>query len=81
VAEIDGAPAPILPADGLVRAAPFPGGRRRLVMRYQPPEVRTGLAVSALGLVLLAALAAWETRARRSARLSGGAAAQRPGQM
>jgi hypothetical protein len=84
-AEIDEAPAPILPADGLVRAVPSPGGRQRLVMRYEPPEVRTGLAVSALGLVPLAALAAWETRSRRSARLpgrapSGGAAAQRPGQ-
>jgi hypothetical protein len=64
-AEVDGAPAPILPADGLVRAVPFPAGRHRLVMRYQPPEVRAGLALSALGLALLAALALWEERARR----------------
>jgi hypothetical protein len=65
MAEVDGAPAPILPADGLVRAVPFPAGRHRLVMRYQPPEVGAGLAVSALGLALLVGLGAWEERARR----------------
>jgi hypothetical protein len=65
-AEIDGAPAPILPADALVRAVPFPAGRHRLVMRYDPPEVRQGLALSGLGLALLVALAAWELRAGRA---------------
>jgi hypothetical protein len=69
-AEIDGAAAPILAADGLVRAVPFPGGRHRLVMRYAPPEVQAGLALSAVGLALLAALAAWEERIRR-ARATG----------
>ncbi|MCM2333869.1 MAG: hypothetical protein NDI82_07960, partial [Anaeromyxobacteraceae bacterium] len=59
-----GVPAPILPADGLVRAVPFPAGRHRLVMRYEPPEVRIGVALSGLGLLLLAGLAAWERRPR-----------------
>jgi hypothetical protein len=64
-AEIDGAPVAILPADALVRAVRFPTGRHRLVMRYDPPEVRRGLAISGAGLVLLLALVAWEERARR----------------
>jgi len=66
VAELDGAPAPILPADGLVRAVPFPAGRHRLVMRYEPWEARAGLALTALGLALTAALAWREARAARS---------------
>ena len=66
VAEIDGAAAPVLAADALVRAVPFPAGRHRLAMRYRPPEVGAGLALSALGLLLLLALAAWEERTRRS---------------
>jgi hypothetical protein len=68
VAEVDGVAAPILAADALVRAVPFPAGRHRLVMRYRPPEVGAGVALSGLGLVLLAALAAWEERERRSRR-------------
>jgi hypothetical protein len=74
-AELDGAPVDILPADALVRAVRFPQGRHRLVMRYDPPEVRLGLALSAAGLVLLLALAAWEERAGRR----GGPAARPPG--
>lgn len=62
VAEVDGAPAAILAADGLVRAVPFPAGRHRVVMRYEPPEVRAGLWGSAAGLLLLAGLAAWGWR-------------------
>jgi len=63
-ATIDGAPVPILVADGLVRAVRFPAGRHTLVMRYRPPEVRRGIAVSALGLALLCGAALLE-RARR----------------
>jgi hypothetical protein len=66
VAEIDGAPATILPADAMVRAVPFPPGRHRLEMRYEPPEVRTGLLVSGLGLLILVALAAFESRRPRA---------------
>jgi hypothetical protein len=42
-----------------------PAGRHRLVMRYEPPEVREGLWLSGLGLVLLLALSGWELWARR----------------
>jgi hypothetical protein len=69
-AEIDGAPAPILPADGLVRAIPFPPGRHRLVMRYDPPEVRHGLLLSGLGLLATFALAALEEHRHRR-RMAG----------
>jgi hypothetical protein len=64
-AEVDGAPVPILPTDGLVRSVPFPPGRHRLVMRYDPAEVRAGMAVSVLGLILLGLLAWWELRRER----------------
>jgi hypothetical protein len=57
-ASIDGRPAPILAADFLVRGVPFPAGRHRLEMTYDPPEVRVGLALSGLGLILLLAAAA-----------------------
>lgn len=60
-ARIDGLEVPILPADVLVRAVPFPAGRHRLTMRYEPPEVLAGLAMSALGVLLLLALA-WTAR-------------------
>jgi uncharacterized membrane protein YfhO len=62
-ATVDGAAVPILPADVLVRAVPWPAGRHVLEMRYRPPEVRAGLLVSALGL---AALGAWTAILRRA---------------
>jgi hypothetical protein len=55
-ARVDGAPAPIIPADVLVRAVVFPAGRHRLVMTYTPPEVPVGKAVSAVGLAALATM-------------------------
>jgi hypothetical protein len=63
-AEIDGAPAELLPADVLVRAVPFPAGRHRLVLTYDPPEVAAGLAISGAGLLALLglAVAAWRRR-------------------
>jgi hypothetical protein len=51
-ATIDGLPAPIRPADVLVRAVRWPAGRHVLEMRYRPPEVRAGLWLSAIGLLL-----------------------------
>jgi hypothetical protein len=57
-AAIDGQPVEILAADFLVRAVRWPGGRHRLEMTYDPPEVRTGLALSAAGGLLALVLAA-----------------------
>lgn len=53
--EIDGRPATILPADALVRAVSWPAGRHTLVMTYDPPEVKVGIAISLAGLLLLGA--------------------------
>lgn len=57
-AALDGRPVPILAADALVRAVAWPAGRHVLDMRYRPPEVRLGLAVSAAGLAALLGLVA-----------------------
>ncbi len=70
-ASIDGRPVPILRADVLVRAVPFPAGRHVLEMRYAPPEVRTGAIVTAAAAAVLLALLAVEVARRRAARLRG----------
>ena len=55
-ATIDGAPAPILPANAAVRAVPVSPGARHLVLRYQAPGLRLGAAIAVLvALALLAA--------------------------
>lgn len=56
-ATIDGRPADIHLADGLVRAVSWPAGRHVLEMTYRPVELRMGLAVSGAGLLLVLALA------------------------
>lgn len=64
-ATIDGRPVPIWRADFLVRAVPFPAGRHALEMRYEPPEVRIGWAITLSGLGALAVAAilpAWRRR-------------------
>jgi hypothetical protein len=55
---IDGSPIQLLAADVLVRAVRWPAGRHRLVMRYDPPEVAIGMAISgaAVGVALLGLL-------------------------
>ncbi|MGB8931559.1 MAG: hypothetical protein WCC48_09975, partial [Anaeromyxobacteraceae bacterium] len=64
-ATVDGQPAEILAADILVRAVRWPAGRHTLVMTYDPPEVRLGLALSAVGALLLLTLAALALRRPR----------------
>jgi hypothetical protein len=67
-ATLDGARVPVFRADALVRAVRWPAGRHVLEMRYRPPEVGTGLAVSAAGL---GAVALWAAALRRRARRRG----------
>jgi hypothetical protein len=56
-ASIDGSPTEILAADVLVRAVQWPPGRHLLVMRYEPPEVAMGAALSGgAGAIALAIL-------------------------
>jgi hypothetical protein len=69
-ATVDGQPSAIYPADALVRAVRWPAGRHVLEMRYDPPEVRYGAALSMLGIVLTGGAAfAWR---RRSSKLGAG---------
>lgn len=53
---VDDAPTRVLAADVLVRAVVVPAGRHRVTMRYDPPEVSWGMALSALGLLATLAL-------------------------
>jgi hypothetical protein len=52
-ATLDDSPAPILRADGLFRAVAVPAGEHILEMEYRPASVRAGLALGALGLLLV----------------------------
>jgi hypothetical protein len=57
-ASLDGRPVPILRADALVRAVPWPAGFRVLEMRYDPPEVQAGIwittaAAAAIGILVV----------------------------
>ncbi|HET8734098.1 MAG TPA: hypothetical protein VFM45_10040, partial [Anaeromyxobacteraceae bacterium] len=70
VAEIDGRPAPVLPADVLVRAVPWPAGRHAMVMRYEAPGLPLGLALSGAAAVVVAAGALLERRRRASRRVA-----------
>jgi hypothetical protein len=73
-ARIDGRPVEILCADTAVRAIPWPAGRHMLIMRYEPPELRIGIATSAvgaLGLVAVTAMGAWQRRGRARRELAG----------
>jgi hypothetical protein len=55
-ATVDGAPAPVLRANGLFRAVRLPGGRHRVRFVYRPPSAAAGAALSLLGVVAAAAL-------------------------
>jgi hypothetical protein len=79
-ARIDEAPTPIVAADVLVRAVRFPAGRHRLTMTYEPPEVRTGGALTLAGLVALVAVALVEWRRWRASRARRGGDLGRAGE-
>jgi hypothetical protein len=64
-ARLDGRPADILCADTLVRAIPWPAGRHALEMRYEPRELRLGIAMSAVGALALVGAIAVGARGRR----------------
>jgi hypothetical protein len=49
-ASVNGAPAPVLRADGRHRAVPIGPGRSQVELRYHPPGLRLGLAIGALSL-------------------------------
>jgi len=72
---LDGQPAEILRVNRLMRGAAVPAKAHRLVYTYEPESFRLGAALSAAGLVALAALAAWSALGRsRGGEVAGLAA-------
>ncbi len=69
-ATVDGAPAPVLRANGLFRAVRLGPGRHLVRFAYRPPSVRAGAALALLGLVAAAGLAL-RARVVRPAPLPG----------
>ncbi|MEA3342055.1 MAG: YfhO family protein, partial [Chloroflexota bacterium] len=63
-ATLDGEPVPILRADYVLRALCVPAGEHRVVMVYDPPLFKIGLAITGLTLLLIVAAAIWATRRR-----------------
>ena len=57
IAEVDGVPSPIIRANAMFRAVAVPTGEHRVEFRYRPSSVRSGLMVTAAGLVLAGLLA------------------------
>ena len=55
-AEVDGSPVEVRRADGLLLGVPVPAGAREVELRYHPPGLRAGAAVSALSLLGLLAV-------------------------
>jgi uncharacterized membrane protein YfhO len=51
-AEVDGRPTPVHTANMLFRAVLIPEGDHTVVLRYRPPAVIWGLAVSAASLLV-----------------------------
>jgi hypothetical protein len=55
-AEADGEAAPVAPSGGMFLAVGVPEGARRVVLRYDPPEMRAALAASIAGVFVATAL-------------------------
>ena len=66
-AEVDGREAPIRPADAAFRAVPVEPGRHEVRFFYRPASVIWGVAVTLLGLALMAAALVIGGRRRPSA--------------
>ncbi|HVY62721.1 MAG TPA: hypothetical protein VHF22_13770, partial [Planctomycetota bacterium] len=64
-ATVNGAAAPVLPADHALRAVALRAGASRVELRYVSWPLRAGLALAAAGLAALLGLSA---RARRGPR-------------
>ena len=58
VATVDGTPAPIYVANGLLRAVPLPAGAHLVELRFESPTLRIGVAVSLVTAALLAGCSA-----------------------
>ncbi|MGH2457618.1 MAG: oligosaccharide flippase family protein, partial [Chloroflexota bacterium] len=58
-ATVDGAAAPILMADGDLRAVALAAGTHRVVFQYSPLPLRIGAYLTFLGLIVLGLVATW----------------------
>ncbi len=62
---VDGAPAPVLTANLLLRAVPLPAGAHQVEFRFQPDSLQRGMIISLVtvaALVLMLAVARWYRR-------------------
>ncbi len=64
-AEVDGEPAPLVRADYVLRAVCVPSGEHRVVLAYDPPLPKIGLAITGLTLLLLVGAVARRLLRRR----------------
>jgi hypothetical protein len=67
-AEVDGSPTPLVRADYVLRAVCVPPGEHHVVLIYDPPLLKVGLAVTLLTLVGLSAIVIWQGIRRPSPR-------------
>jgi hypothetical protein len=74
-ATVDGAAAPVLRADYLLRAVAVPAGEHTVVFRFESAAVRNGLMLSIASLVLILALIGAGVMQGRGARGANGDAA------
>ncbi len=63
-AALDGDPLPILRADYTLRALCVPPGEHRIVMTYDPPALKIGLATTGLTSLLVVIAVAWAVKRR-----------------
>jgi len=60
--EVDGRAAEPLRVDSVMRGVAVPAGTHTVSWSYSAPGLRVGLALSVVGLLLIAALALWRRR-------------------
>ena len=65
-ASIDGDRVPITQVDYLLRATCIPPGEHQVVLEYEPPLLKVGLAVTGLALTAIGGAVVWMMRRRRA---------------
>ncbi len=68
IATVDGADAPVLAANGGLRAVPVPAGKSTVQLRFQPRPWRIGLLLAAAALLLLIGWTVYGLEKRRRKR-------------
>jgi hypothetical protein len=64
-AVVDGAAAPVFPANRVMRAIPVRAGSHDVVMRYTPPGFKAGVWLSVMGMLGVLGVGGWEVRRAR----------------